>query len=76
MTFQMRTIIDLPEDQIASLARICEREGVSRAELIRRAVAAYLEGRDKSKQDAFGLWKDEHPDALELEDQLRKEWSP
>ena len=76
MTLSMRTIVDLPEAQIASLARICEREGLSRAELIRRAVAAYLETQAKSPDSGFGLWQNAHPDALELEDELRREWSP
>jgi len=40
----MRTIVDLPEDQIKALDSIGKREDLSRTELVRRAVAAYLDG--------------------------------
>jgi len=39
----MRTIIDLPDAQIAALRELGERERASRAEVIRRAVAAYID---------------------------------
>ena len=38
----MRTIVDLPEEQIRKLTLLCRRERISRAEAIRRAVARYL----------------------------------
>jgi hypothetical protein len=38
----VRTIVDLPEEQIRKLALLCRRERISRAEAIRRAVARYL----------------------------------
>ncbi len=38
----MRTIVDLPDEQVEALAELCEREKISRAEAIRRAVAAML----------------------------------
>lgn len=38
----MRTIIDIPEYDLDLLAELCEREDISRAEAIRRAVRDYL----------------------------------
>jgi len=37
----MRTIIDLPEQDIQDLDGICAREHISRAEAVRRAVSGY-----------------------------------
>ena len=53
----MRTIIDLTETQLNGLKTLMERQSLSRAELIRRAVDAYL-SRHLAEQDdeAFGLW--------------------
>jgi metal-responsive CopG/Arc/MetJ family transcriptional regulator len=38
----MRTIVDLPDDQVRGLAALCESHGISRAEAVRRAVARLL----------------------------------
>jgi hypothetical protein len=61
----MRTIVDLPEEQLDALAEICAREGISRAEAIRRAVKAFLAERQLRRQErkdaldaTFGMWKD------------------
>ena len=40
--YHVRTIVDLPEEQIRKLTLLCRRERISRAEAIRRAVARYL----------------------------------
>ena len=72
----MRTIIQLPQDQLTHLDAHCRRENVSRAEAIRRAIAAMLA--DRSKADAagaFGLWRDRAADADAELDRLRNEWS-
>lgn len=73
----MRTIVDLPEDQLASLAHICTREGISRAEAIRRAVTLYADreqSRVEAASSAFGLWEGRPQDALAYESDLRSEW--
>lgn len=70
----MRTIIDLPDDQVVGLASFCKREKISRAEAVRRAVDALLAGRKVGqRQDAFGAW-DKHTDARTMVDALRDEW--
>lgn len=71
----MRSIIDLPEEQLDALAEICRREGISRAEAIRRAVAAYVETKTPgTPEEAFGLWAERGIDGLDYERALRSEW--
>jgi hypothetical protein len=75
----MRTIIDLTDEQLARLEEVAEREGISRAEAIRRAVdAAYAHvaagSSGAAREAAFGLWKGRKIDALRYVDGLRDEW--
>lgn len=74
----MRTIVDLPDEQIEALRRLCERENISRAEAIRRAVAQFLretDERERAFRESFGAWKEkEMPDAVEYVRTLREEW--
>lgn len=72
----MRTVIDIPDDQIEALRRISERTNASRAEVIRRAIVDYVARHAPDEEDdAFGLWRDREGDALEIEDEIRSEWS-
>ena len=72
----MRTIVDLPEDQVAALKRRGERSKQSRAELVRKAVAAYLRDHEPDLADeAFGIWRDDPRDGLDFQRRLRGEWS-
>jgi len=72
----MRTIVDLPDDQVRALARLCARHGLSRAEVVRRAVAAYLAAHPETTQDdVFGIWSDRGLSGLGYEDRVRAEWS-
>ena len=71
----MRTVIELPDEQLRQLADVCRREGVSRAEVIRRAVADYLDARQvRDGDDVFGLWRDRNLDGLQYERRRRREW--
>jgi len=77
----MRTIIDLPDDQIRGLAEYCTHERISRAEAVRRAVARLIDNEEERKQErsaalnaAFGMWKDRGIDAVEYQRKLRAEW--
>lgn len=75
----MRTIVDLPEEQLQWLASVCAREGISRAEAIRRALVAAREKESKANFErdlaaTFGMWKDRGIDALAYERALREEW--
>lgn len=72
----MRTIIELPEPQLEALDAICRRDGISRAEAIRRAVAAHV-GRESSlaRASAYGLWRNEPVDGLAWQRAARDEWA-
>jgi Arc/MetJ-type ribon-helix-helix transcriptional regulator len=71
----MRTIVELPEEQVTALRDLCTREKASRAEIIRRAVGQYLQNHQSGRGNrAFGLWKKKKLDALDYEARLRAEW--
>ena len=71
----MRTIIDLPDYQVAALAELCEREKISRAEAVRRALDAMLtEKQAHIRESAFGAWAP-RGDSRAAVDMLREEWS-
>ncbi len=71
----MRTIVDLPEEHIKILAALGKQTRLSRAEMVRRAVAEYI-ARHKLEQrgEAFGLWKGRAEDGLGYQSRLRAEW--
>jgi predicted transcriptional regulator len=71
----MRIAVDIPDDQLAELSRLAKREGVSRASLLREAIAAVLAKKRKAAIDAaFGLWADRKEDGLAYQERLRGEW--
>lgn len=74
----MRTLIDLREEDIAELDETAKREGVSRAALMRQAIAEFLSRRRRSDADAgFGAWKKGARgavDGLDYQEKLRREW--
>jgi len=74
----MRTLIDIPDDQVAALNALAKKEQVSRAALVRQAIANLLAATRKQQADeategAFGLWKDGE-DGLAYQERLRAEW--
>jgi metal-responsive CopG/Arc/MetJ family transcriptional regulator len=74
----MRTLVDIPDDQLAELTKLAEREKVSRASLVRRAVSELLAAKRATGEDAiaaaFGLWADMEEDGLAYQERLRSEW--
>jgi len=71
----MRTIIDLPSGQIEALEALCRRDRISRAEAIRRAVAAHLGLVSASARgEAFGIWRDRAVDGLAYQQRVHAEW--
>jgi predicted DNA-binding protein len=70
----MRTSISLPRDQIEALDEIAKRRGVSRASVIREAVAGLLD-REGELDFAFGLWGNRKIDGVQYQRKLRREWS-
>jgi hypothetical protein len=49
----MRTIVDLPQEQIRKLTLFCRREKISRAEAVRRAVDRFLRGSSANDLRSF-----------------------
>jgi hypothetical protein len=76
----MRTIVDLPPEQIEALDGYRKSEGISRAEAVRRAVASFLPPKqakrlDFRKDPAFGSSKNARKeDSVEFVRRLRAEW--
>lgn len=70
----MRTLVDIPDRQLKDLAAICVAERLPRAELIRRAIAAYIEKKKAPAVEAFGLWQNRKLDGLTYQEQVRSEW--
>ncbi|KAF0093042.1 MAG: CopG family transcriptional regulator [Puniceicoccaceae bacterium 5H] len=71
----MRTIIEVPDEVIASLDQLGAREKRSRAALIRDAIDGYLRQKSLPAADAaFGLWKQQPEDGLSYQERLRGEW--
>ena len=70
----MRTIIEVPADQLEALEVICVRDKISRAEAIRRAVASFVSQSAGSNSRAFGLWRGRPGTGLDYQEQFRKEW--
>ncbi|OQW97479.1 MAG: hypothetical protein BWK77_01600 [Verrucomicrobia bacterium A1] len=72
----MRTIVDLPADQIRELGRVCDGQKISRAEAVRRAVAEFLTRRGPAGGSlaGFGLWKGRRIDGVRYQMRMRAEW--
>ena len=70
----MRTLIEIPDNDIAALTLRAKAEGISRAALVRRAVRRLLdEDPSKAVGEAFGLWSD-GMDGLDYQRAIRSEW--
>ena len=72
----MRTIIDLPESQLTAPRELERIKKVSRAELVRQAVAQYVVS-NASATPAFGAWKKSKRasgDGVAVQRKLRAEW--
>jgi len=72
----MRTVIDVPDEVIATLDRVSGKEKRSRAALIREALAEYARVKTRAPAEAaFGLWQDKTIDGIAYQDALREEWT-
>lgn len=76
----MRTIVDIPEEDIEQLATICQQDNVSRAHAIREAVKQYVKSKQQSSyqkaiHEAFGGWAHKNIDGLTYERAIREEWT-
>jgi hypothetical protein len=77
----MRTLIDIPEDDLAKIKKITEERGISRAEYVRRVIKDALQPGEKADRNQFfGLWARNRDSNAALDDgvayqqRLRSEW--
>jgi Ribbon-helix-helix protein, copG family len=70
----VRTIVDLPEEQIRKLILICRREGISRAEAVRRAVDRFLRGSGTNDLRSFFGASKTPGNVSKHVAKLRREW--
>lgn len=70
----MRFLADIPNTDVEWLDTLSAEQGVSRAELVRRAVAAYrADVSGDAIDNAFGIWRDRADvgDGLKYQRRLR-----
>jgi predicted transcriptional regulator len=68
-------LIDIPDPQIEALGELGRRRRMSRAAIIRQAIAEYLSRNGTEDRDsAFGLWGPKAPDGLAYQRRVRAEW--
>lgn len=70
----MRFLADIPDADVEWLDALANEQGLSRAELVRRAVAAYrADVSGDAVDNAFGIWKarDDIGDGLKYQRRLR-----
>jgi predicted transcriptional regulator len=77
----MRTLVDIPEEDIQKLDALASRSNRSRAAAIRDAVKLYLAQNDNSKdwiERWAGLWadRDDIPDGVEYQRAMREDRRP
>lgn len=71
----MRTLVDIPEEDMKLLNERSAAEGVSRAELVRRAISASLAPHKATKiVEGFGIWAGRVEDGLAYQERMRSEW--
>ena len=71
-----RTLVGFSDKDMQDLDALSAVKHISRAELIRQAVAMYIEKFKPAErsEDAFGLWKAKKMDGLGYQKKLREEW--
>ena len=70
----MRTLVDLPESQLANLTALSVVRKTSRVALIREAIDEYLKKNNPAPTESFGLWGLPRVDGLEYQKRMRDEW--
>ncbi|XAZ26158.1 ribbon-helix-helix domain-containing protein (plasmid) [Sinorhizobium sp. B11] len=71
----MRTLVDIGDPEVRALDRMAQREKMSRAALIRKAINDFLVRNNADiEAEAFGLWGDRKIDGLTYQENIRSEW--
>lgn len=80
----MRTIVDIPEGDVKALDLLGKKTNLSRAELVRQAVARYLDAENQTQKGNldkyFGLFRDDSTafngmDGMAWQKTMRAEWN-
>ena len=74
----MRTLVDIPDDDIQWLDNRAVIEGKSRAKVVRDAIAKYRTfSTSAGIEEAFGIWRDRDDigDAVIWQRRIRAEWT-
>jgi metal-responsive CopG/Arc/MetJ family transcriptional regulator len=71
----MRTLVDIPAEDLDLVNGVVKKLDISRAEFVRRAISSYLEPhRADPAAEAFGIWRSRPVDGLEYQERMRGEW--
>lgn len=71
----MRTLVDIPAEDLELLNGVVKTLAISRAEFIRQAISKSLEPhRQSQKLEAFGIWSHHRVGGVEYEQRMREEW--
>jgi len=71
----MRSLVDIPDDDIKLLKLVTKKLAISRAEFVRQAITAHLAPyRRKMSHAAFGLWAEQPEDCVAYQQRVRSEW--
>jgi|NGEPerStandDraft_6_1074524.scaffolds.fasta_scaffold534208_1 hypothetical protein len=83
----MRALVDIPNHQLEELKAVCAARKISRAELVRQAISAFIQQNRLTSEEAFGVWKSQGAifpcedgstalpeDGLAYQEKLRGEW--
>jgi predicted transcriptional regulator len=71
----MRTLVDIPDEQVRKLAELCERTNRPRTALILEAIADYVARHQPGAEvDGFGLWGTRGTDGVVYQHAVRAEW--
>jgi metal-responsive CopG/Arc/MetJ family transcriptional regulator len=71
----MRTLIDIPEEDLKLLTQVAKKLSISRSEFVRQVVARSLAPhRQKMNHAAFGAWSEFSEDGVAYQERMRAEW--
>ena len=73
----MRTIVDIPDPQVKILNQLSKKKKISRAAIIRQALADFIISHSKTRNSykaAFGIWNKKKINSIDYQNKLRNEW--
>ena len=76
----MRTLVDIPDEDLVLLNKLSKNRRQSRAHIVRTAISSYLHSQSNDLADsAFGLWTAgnkprKFEDGVAYQNRMRREW--